>query len=447
VAKQNNNALTRNSHYLEPLHMKHPNTRIRIDNATWVNTQGQDHQGALFIEGDRIVAIDQEPAGFEADDTLSATGLRALPGMIDCFAYLPDTNSANISIHSETAAAAAAGFSTLICSPEMNPVLDSNAHIMRLTEAAQTAGHIEVKALGAMTQALNGQQLSNMHALHQGGCVALSQGFAPFANLLVMRRAFEYAATFDFLFVSLPWLDDLAADGCAHEGGLCSQMGLNGIAETVETIAIAQQLLMAEATGLRIHFTGISCQRSLSLIAEARDRGVSVTADTSIAHLLFNEQCIEGFNSCFHVRPPLRSATDQAALIEAVKAGWLMISSHHKAVEYADKATPFAASKPGISLYDGFPAALVTLHEKGLSWAQIQTALALLPAQRFGLKHHHIDVGQRADLCLIDPKAEWRLNESTSCSVGHNQPWWRQKLKGRNRLTLNAGRLVYTCFD
>lgn len=425
--------------------MKHPNTRIRIDHGTWINQQGQDHQGSVFIEGDRIVAIDQEPEAFEADDVINALGLRLFPGFIDLFSYLPGVNNAEITRETEIQAACAAGFVQLACTPETDPILDSGAKVARIqgTTEGTAAEKLNIKALGAMTQGLQGLQLSNMHALHHNGCIGLSQGLKPFANLLVMRRAFEYAATFDFLYVSVPWLAELSTEGCANESALSTRMGLTGIPEVAESIAVAQQLLMAKAFGLRIHFTAISCKASLELIQNAQASGQKVTADTSIAHLLFHDQFVENFNSLYHIRPPLRTQEDQKALFAAVNQGQLMISSHHKAVESAEKAQPFAASQPGMCLYDTLPATLVALHQRGLSWKALQQALCTLPAGVLGARSPTIEVGQKANVCLLDPHKRWIVNRDTVFSGGDNHPWWHQSVQGANVLTLSNGRWTH----
>ncbi len=423
--------------------MKHPNSRIQIDHATWFS-EGTQHQGTLFIEGDRIVAIDQEPEAFEADEHIDASGLLMFPGFVDCFAYMPEPGFVDKgTIDSETRAAAMAGFTTVLCSPETHPVLDSTALVHRVHEQAHRSGHTDLKVIGAMTQKLEGQQLSNMHALHQSGCLALSQGFQPFETLNVMRRAFEYAATFDLLFVSVPWCADLANQGCAHEGALSGRLGLNGVPEVAETLAVAQQLLLAEATGLRLHFTGITTARSVELIQAAIARGVDVTADTSLAHLLFTDQQLLGFDSRYHIQPPLRTETDRQALMAAVKAGELMLSSHHCSQDIASKATPFAASEPGMSQYDSLPAALTHLVEQGIDWHALQKALCLAPRQRFGLESTGIQINAKADLCFIDPSHEWHYNRENAASTGTNHPWFEQPLVGRNRLTLKSGRIVH----
>jgi dihydroorotase len=153
--------------------------------------------------------------------------------------------------------------------------------------------------------------LANMQALHQAGCVVMSNARRPVTNTLVQRRAMEYAATLGltvFINAEDPWL---AADGCIHEGPLSTRMGLPGIPECAEVVAVGRDLMLIEQTGVRAHFSQLSSARAVEMIAQARARGLPVTADVSAHQLFLTEMDVSDFNSLCHVSPPLRSERDR----------------------------------------------------------------------------------------------------------------------------------------
>ena len=181
-----------------------------------------------------------------------------------------------------------------------------------------------------------------MFSLHEAGCVALSNARAPFKDSYVLRRVMEYAATYDIPVFLNP--DDTApsAAGCMHEGPVATRMGLTGIPRTAETIALAQMLLLIEQTGVRAHISQISRGRSLDMLRQARAGGLNITADTPLANLVYTDEAVAGYNSQFNVRPPLRAEADRQALLAAVNAGELAISSNHRPHEVAAKKSTFS---------------------------------------------------------------------------------------------------------
>ena len=238
---------------------------------------GLDQLANLYLEGGKIIAIGQMPAGFEADRTIDAAGLIVAPGLVDLSVALREPGySRKGNIASETLAAAAGGVTSLCCPPLTRPILDTPAVAELILDRAQEAGHTKVFPIGALSKGLAGEQLAELVALRDAGCVAFGNGLNNFANNRTLRRALEYAATFQLTVVFHSQDASLAEGGLAHEGPTAGFLGLAGIPETAETVALARDLLLVEQTGVRAHFSQLTSARGAQMIADAQARSVTV---------------------------------------------------------------------------------------------------------------------------------------------------------------------------
>ncbi|MFZ6045900.1 dihydroorotase [Pseudomonas sp. CR3202] len=406
---------------------------------------GHDQVTDLFLEGGKVAAIGQAPAGFQADKTLDAKGLVAAPGLVDLSVALREPGySRKGSIASETLAAASGGVTSLCCPPLTRPVLDTPAVAELILDRAQEAGNAKVFPIGALTKGLAGEQLSELVALRDVGCVAFGNGLATFASNRVQRRALEYAATFDLTVVFHSQDASLADGGLAHEGPTASFLGLAGIPETAETVALARDLLLVEQSGVRAHFSQITSARGAEMIGEAQARGLPVTADVAMYQLILTDEALIDFSSLYHVQPPLRTRADRDGLREAVKAGVIgAIASHHQPHEPDAKLAPFGATEPGISSVELLLPLAMTLVQDGL--LDLPTLLARLtagPARALRLPAGRLAVGAPADLVLFDPQASTLAGETWK-SKGDNCPFIGHCLPGKVRHTLVDGRIIF----
>ena len=401
----------------------------------------------VFIDTDGfVVGIGQAPDGFGAHDTLDAKGKVVCPGLIDLRARLREPGlEYKATMESETRAAVAAGITTLCCPPDTYPVIDTPAMAQMIQQRAWRFGLTFVHPLGALTQGLEGKLLTDMAALDEAGCVGVSNGLEPVTDTLVMRRAMEYAASFDltvFLHAEDPWLRN---NGCAHEGEVSTRLGLPGIPEATETVAVARDLALIEQTGVRAHFCQLSSRRAVAMVAEAQRQGLAVSADVTAHHLHLTEHDIGYFNTQCHVLPPLRGQRDREALRQALKTGVITaISSDHQPHEPDAKLAPFAQSEPGISgLETLLPLTLKLVDEKVLSLGEAIALLTCMPADILGIDAGHLGVGATADVCIFDPEAWWTLTENTFVSRGHNSPFIGWEFRGRVTHSLVGGEVVF----
>ena len=408
-----------------------------------------DAQQDIFIAAGRIAALGQAPDGFTADMEIDATGQIVCPGLIDLCARLREPGQEHkATIASETLAAASGGITTLCCPPDTNPVIDTPAVTEFIRLRAAAAGKARIVTLGALTQGLDGEHLSERAALKKAGCVGISNALQPLLNPLVQRRALEYAATHDltvFLYPNDHWL---ANAGCAHEGQVATRLGLPGIPEAAETAAVARDLALIEQTGVRAHFCRLTTGRAAQMVARAQYDGASVTADVAAPYLYLSEIDISDFDSQCHLLPPLRTVEDRQRLRDALAQGTLSaLCSDHQPHEPDAKLGPFPATEPGISGLDTLlPLGLQLVDEQVLEPGALIHRLTAGPANILGLPYGTLAVGATADICIFDPQRVWQLDSNTLQSRGHNTPFLGREFKGRVTHTLLAGELVW-CMD
>lgn len=404
-----------------------------------------DEVADLFIADGKIAGLGQPPAGFLPEHTIDAHRQIVCPGLIDLCARLREPGQEHkATIASETRAAAAGGVTTLVCPPDTDPPIDEPAVIEWIRRRAKAAGQARVLALGALTYRLRGERLAEMAALKESGCVGVSDGGRPVANTRVLRRALEYAATFD-LTVFLTPLDPELSHGLAHEGQVATRMGLSSIPAAAETGMIARDLELVRDLGVRVHFGRLSSARSVELIARAQAEGLPVSADVAIHHLHLTEIDLAGFDSRCHVRPPLRGLRDQEALRAGLASGVLSaICSDHQPHEPDAKQAPFGDTEPGISGLDTLLALSLRLTQDGaLSLTTVIERLTCGPARILGLNRGHLGMGAAADVCIFDPDAEELLEPAALRSRGQNSPFIGWALPGQVTHTLLEGRVVY----
>ncbi|WP_067985188.1 dihydroorotase [Neptuniibacter pectenicola] len=401
----------------------------------------------LFISNGRIASVGSAPDNFIVDQVIDASNKIVCPGLIDMCAHAREPGPAQKgSIRTESMAAVAGGITTMVTPPTTSPIVDSPAVAKLIKDRCIEAGKITIHPMGALTKALEGEQLAPMHALASSGCIAFTNSRQAVANSLVLTRCLEYAATHDLLVIFQAQDASLAQGGCMHDDSTCTRLGLNGIPESAETVEVARGLLLTEQTGVRAHFGQLSCERSVRMITEAQERGLPVTADVSIQNLLLTDENVNGFNNNFHLIPPLRSQLDRAGLIQGLLGGTIQaICSDHQPHESAAKEAPFADTEPGmIGLETLLSLSLWLVDQEMLDLPQLIEKLTLAPATILGLDEGNLAVGRTADICIFDPEEEWTLTPESSHSRGKNTPFMGHPLKGRVTNTLHQGHIVYS---
>jgi dihydroorotase len=370
------------------------------------------------------------------------------PGLVDLAARLREPGLEHkATLESEMLAAIAGGVTSLACPPDTDPPLDEPGLVEMLKHRARMLNQAHVYPVGALTQQLAGEALTEMGELAEAGCVAFSQADQPLADTQVMLRAMQYAHTFGhrvWLRPQDPWL---SRGGVAHEGEVATRLGLAAIPTIAETIALSTLLALVRATGARLHLCRLSSAEGVAIVRSAKAEGLPVTADVGIHHLHLCDIDVGWFDAQAHLVPPLRGVRDRDALRAGVADGTIdAICSDHAPVDDDGKQLPFAESEPGAT-------GLELLLPLTLKWAAeakipLVAALSLVtdrPARILGVAAGSLAVGAPADVCVFDAGAAWRVERTTLLSQGKNTPFAGFELVGRVRWTLVNGELVHEC--
>lgn len=387
-----------------------------------------DEVRTVWVENGKLLA---DAAGQDISQRIDGQGKWLMPALVDLCARLREPGQQQHgTLKTEGQAARAAGFLHVILPPDTKPVQDSGALLRGLREKAFNDGGIYLHIIGAQTKGLEGNQPANMASLKQGGCIAVSNVRAAFADDDVLLRTLEYAASLGLKVFFYPEEHSLAKDGYVHDGFTASRQGLTGIPAIAETVALAKQLLMVEATGVQAHFSLLSCGASVELIKAAKAKGLPVTADVAMHQLHLTDETIDGFNSLAHVRPPLRSEADRELLRQGVASGVIdAICSHHEPLSASAKLAPFAETEAGISNIDTFMALGAALvHQDLLTPLQLARRISQNPAQIAGIESQWQDIG---GWVLVDPELEWVVSNDQFQSQGKNTPFLGAKVKGK----------------
>ncbi|MDP4029687.1 MAG: dihydroorotase [Gallionella sp.] len=420
---------------------------IQIKNGRLIDPKNNlDAQQDLFIAAGKVVAVGIAPAGFVADKVIDATGLVVIPGLIDLAARLREPGYEYMAtMESEMEAAVAGGITSLACPPDTDPPLDEPGLVEMLKHRAKNLSRAHLYPIGALTDALQGRELTEMAELADAGCVAFSQADAPLTDTRVLLRAMQYAATFNFSVWLRPQDSFLARDGVAHDGEVATRCGLPVIPVCAETIALSTMLALAQQTGAKLHICRISSAAGVEMVRAAKRQGLAVSCDVSINHTHLSEMDIGFFDPNCHLMPPLRSLRDRAALRAGLLDGTVdAICSNHAPVDDDAKQLPFAEAEAGATgLELLLPLALKWAREENIPLVSALAKTTLQPARILGLDAGHMSVGATADLCVFDPEAYWKVEPCALKSQGKNTPFTGLEVQGKVRYTLVDGQVVY----
>lgn len=411
---------------------------------------GADKAQDLYVADGAVASIGKAPAGFAADRVLDARGLVVCPGLVDLSARLREPGEEyKATLDSEMTAALAGGVTSLACPPDTDPPLDEPGLVEMLKYRARILNRARVYPVGALTQGLKGQRLTEMSQLVDAGCVAFSQADAPLMDTQVLERALQYAATFDYPVWLRPQDPHLSQGGVAHDGQVATRLGLAPVPVTAETVALSTILLLVRQIGARVHLCRISSADAVEMVRQAKAMRLPVTCDVSQNHVHLSEMDIGYFDSNCHLVPPLRSQRDREALRQGLEDRTIdAICSDHCPVDDDAKQLPFGESAPGATGIE----LLLSLTLKWAAETRRPMADALRrvtsdPARILGVNAGRIEAGAVADLCLFDPDAGWRVSPAQLLSQGRNTPFIGLEIPGRVRYTLVDGNVVFELED
>ncbi|MCL2760739.1 MAG: dihydroorotase [Desulfuromonadales bacterium] len=408
--------------------------------------QSIDEVTDILVEDGVVKAIGKDlkiPAKIE---TIDATGLYVTPGLIDMHVHLRDPGlEYKEDIISGTKAAVAGGFTSVCCMPNTKPIVDNKAIASYIINKAKNHGFCNVFPIGAITQGLHGEYLSEMGELKESGCVAVSDDGKPVKNPELMRRALEYAKGMGIMVIAHSEELDLVGEGVMNEGFVSTDLGLKGIPRVAEDIAIARDVLLAEYTDSPLHIAHVSTKGSVEIIRAAKKRGVKVTCETAPHYFTLTDEAVRGYNTNAKMNPPLREEEDLKAIKAALKDGTIdCIATDHAPHHIDEKDIEFNQAMNGIiGLETSLPLSLELVRSKVLTVNQLVEKMSSNPSKILGFNRGSIATGMIGDLTIIDPDYEWVFDINSVSSKSKNSPWLGNKMKGRAVYTIVNGKIAY----
>ncbi len=403
---------------------------------------GRDQRGDLLVVGSTIAAVgavDNTPATARV---LDVDGCWVVPGLVDMHVHLREPGEEyKEDIESGCRAAAAGGFTAVACMPNTKPVNDCKAVTTYILERARAVGCVRVYPVATISKGAKGQELAEYGELRHAGAVAVSDDGLPVMNSQLMRRALEYAATFNLLVISHAEDAALAAAGVMNEGVTSTRLGLHGIPSAAETVMVYRDLALAELTGGRLHIAHVSTAEAVACIRRAKERGAPVTAETAPHYFTLTEEAVGAYDTNAKMNPPLRTPADVAAIRQGLADGTLdAIATDHAPHSVLEKEVEFDQAANGIvGLETALPLSLELVRQGVLDPSGLVRLLSCNPARILGVAGGSLAAGAPADITVIDPEASYTLGPGDLFSKGKNSPFLNRPLQGRAVLTVVNG--------
>lgn len=405
----------------------------------------QDEVCDILIEDGKIKEVGQNiiAAGAQVYD---ATGLVVAPGFIDMHVHLRQPGqSEKEDMGSGTRAAAAGGITRVATMPNTSPVIDKAVIVDGVRYKAEKEGVVKVEIIGAISKNLEGKELSGMGGMAKAGVAAFSDDGRYVDNCDFMRKAVEYASMFDKVVIDHCEETSLVKEGYMNEGIVSNELGLKGRPAVAEDIAVARDILLAEATETAVHIAHISTKNAVDMVRRAKARGVRVTAEATPQHMILTDEALRTFDPRFKVNPPLRSDDHRAAVVEGLKDGTIdAIVTDHAPHTWEDKDHEFSLAPSGfVGLETSVGAVLTFLyHREHIELSTIVRAMSTAPAQILRLNAGVIAPDRDADLTILDLNAEWSVDASAFYSKSKASPFDEMIFKGKAAGTIVNGEII-----
>jgi dihydroorotase len=408
----------------------------------------RDKVANLLIVDGKIAPLSQLSTLNSQPEEIDASNLIVCPGLIDMHVHLREPGFGHKeTIESGARAAAAGGFTSIVCMPNTSPVADNPSTIAWIKNRAASAACINVLPTGAISKDLAGEELAPIGSLAQAGVVAITDDGHCVQNHEVMRRAVEYARM-----VGVPVLDhcqdyNLVGSGVVNEGSWSTLLGLPGWPAMGEEAIVMRNILLAELCDHHIHCQHVTTAGSVRLLREARARGVKISGEVCPHHIALTDEAIQNFDTNYKMNPPLRSQADVDALLEGIVDGTLSIlASDHAPHADFEKEVEFDAAPFGIIGLEtelGLFVDLLVHKHRRIDIVRLIEMYTTEPARLLKIDAGTLSIGAAADVTLIDPDLEWSVRVNKFESAARNSPFDGWKLKGRAVRTIVGGKTVW----
>ncbi len=408
--------------------------------------QNVDRVADIAIQDGVIRQVDRE-IDATGSEVFDATGLIVAPGFIDMHVHLREPGFEHAeTIETGSRAAAAGGFTSICCMPNTDPVNDSATVTSYIIDRARRYARVNVFPIGAITKNSAGEELAAFASMKQAGAVAISDDGKPVMNARVARRAMEFASA-----LNLPLIEHcedlhLSDGGDMHEGLESARLGLRGIPRSSEDVMVARDIILAELTGVRYHVAHISSANSVSMLAEAKRRGLHVTAEATPHHFVLADSDMPPYDSNYKMKPPLRESHDVSAVTKGLVDGTVdAIATDHAPHAGSEKMREFERCPFGIiGLETAIGLALERLCHAGLiDVSQFVRLFTLGPANIVLPERGTLCEGAPADVTIFGLDHEWVYDAKQSASKSHNTPFNGHRFRGGPIATVVGGEIVW----
>lgn len=415
-----------------------------------VRPYGEGERVDVLVDDGQIAQIGPDLAIPDTADVIDATGHVLLPGFVDLHTHLREPGREYAEdIETGSAAAALGGYTAVFAMANTNPVADSPVVTDHVWHRGQQVGLVDVHPVGAVTVGLAGAELTEMGMMNAGAAQVrmFSDDGVCVHDPLIMRRALEYATGLGVLIAQHAEEPRLTVGAVAHEGPMAARLGLAGWPRAAEESIVARDALLARDAGARVHICHASAAATVEILKWAKDQGISITAEVTPHHLLLDDARLASYDGVNRVNPPLREASDAVALRQALADGIIdCVATDHAPHAEHEKCVEFAAARPGmLGLQTALSVVVQTMVAPGLlSWRDIARVMSENPAciARLPDQGRPLEVGEPANLTVVDPDATWTVTGADLASRSANTPFESMSLPATVTATLLRGKVT-----
>lgn len=382
----------------------------------------------------------------KADEIIDCAGMAVLPGICDMHVHFRDPGQTHKEdIVTGGNAAAAGGVTAVACMPNTNPTVDSPETVKYILDKAKGAT-VKVYPVGCITKGLKGEELCDFEELKKAGCVAVSDDGKPVRNARVMAQALVKAHYAGLKVISHCEEPDVVAGGIINSGNVSKELGVNGMHRISEDISTAREIVLAGDLEMPIHIAHVSTATSMMLLRVAARYGIMVTSETCPHYFSLTDEKLRSRDADYRMNPPLRTKDDVEAITEGVCDGTIdcIVTDHapHTAEEKAD----FEKAPNGVvGLETSLAVTLTKLYHTGkLSLSKIVRLMCVNPRKILNIPGGNFSEGEPADIAIVSLDEEWIVDPAKLHGKSHNTCFKGEKLKGKVKMTILDGKIVYT---
>ena len=411
-------------------------------------SQSLDMVSDIYVHKDRVKKISKRiDTPRKSDTVIDASGQIVAPGFVDIHVHLREPGYE----HKETIktgclAAAAGGFTSIVCMPNTNPINDNASVTEYILLKARTEGIVNVFPIGAITKGEKGDELAEIGEMCEAGCVGISDDGMPVTDSGLMRKAMEYVKPFGIPVITHAEDIGLSAGGVMNESFVSTELGLRGIPNASEEVGVGRDIILCELTGTALHICHVSTKDSVRLVREAKKRGANVTAEATPHHFTLTDKEIYGYNTNAKMNPPLRTQEDVDAIVEGIADGTIdVIATDHAPHSQDEKNVEFDLAPFGIVGLETALSLSLELVEKGvITLDEMIKKLTVVPSGIVGIERGTLAPGSIADIVVFDPGRSRTIKPGEFFSKGRNTPFSGWELKGVVSNTIVSGKVVFS---